>query len=67
MLNVKGLIIKNYNAIINGKKFYDKAVDPDVKRSEEIKKLITRQGRRLYYWMFTRLRIYQKPSQINSS
>ena len=62
MLNVKGLIIKNYNAIINGKNFYDKAVDPDVKRSEEIKKLITRQGRRLYYWKFTRLRIYQKPS-----
>ena len=28
--------IKNYNAIINGKKFYDQAIDSDIKRYKEI-------------------------------
>ena len=32
-------IIKNYNAIINGKNFYDKPTDSDVKRSKQIRKL----------------------------
>ena len=34
-------IIKNYNFIINGKKFYDQAIDSDIKRYEEIRKLAT--------------------------
>ena len=37
-------IIKNYNMIINGKNFYDQAIDSDIKRYEEIRKLITQQG-----------------------
>ena len=37
-------IIKNYNLIINGKNFYDQAVDFDIKRYEEIRKLTTGQG-----------------------
>ena len=37
-------IIKNYNAIINGKIFYDQAIDSDIKRYEEIRKLTTGQG-----------------------
>ena len=37
-------IIKNYNVIINGKNFYDQAIDSDIKRHEEIKKLTTGQG-----------------------
>ena len=37
-------IIKNYNIIINGKKFYDQQIDCDTKRHKEIKKLKTRQG-----------------------
>ena len=37
-------IIKNYNVIINGKNFYDQATDSDIKRYEEIRKLITGQG-----------------------
>ena len=41
-------IIDNYN-IINGKNFYDQAINSDIKRYEEIRKL------RLYYWMFIRL------------
>ena len=36
-------IIKNYNAIINGKNFCDWAIDSDIKRYEEIRKLITGQ------------------------
>ena len=28
----------NYNAIINGKSFYDQPVDSDIKRYEEIKR-----------------------------
>ena len=37
-------IIKNYNIIIYGKNFYDQAVDSDIKRYEEIRKLTIRQG-----------------------
>ena len=37
-------IIKNYNIIINGKNFYDHAIDSDIKRYEEIRKLTTAQG-----------------------
>ena len=37
-------ITKNYNAIINGKKIYDQAIDSDIKRYEEIRKLTTEQG-----------------------
>ena len=37
-------IIKNYNIIINGKSFYDQAIDSDIKRYEEIRKLATGQG-----------------------
>ena len=37
-------IIKNYNVIINGKNFYDQAVDSDIKRYKEIRKLITGKG-----------------------
>ena len=36
-------MIKNYNAIINGKNFCDGAIDSDIKRFEEIRKLITGQ------------------------
>ena len=32
-------IIKNYNVIINGKNFYDQAIDSDIKQYEEIRKL----------------------------
>ena len=37
-------IIKNY-VIINGKKFHDQAIDSDIKRYEEIRKLATGQGK----------------------
>ena len=37
----KGIIV-NYNVIINGKNFYDQAID--IKRYEEIRKLTTGQG-----------------------
>ena len=37
-------IIKNYNAIINGKNFNDQPSDSDIKRYEEIRKLTTDQG-----------------------
>ena len=37
-------IIKNYIVIINGKNFYDQAIDSDRKQYEEIKKLTTGQG-----------------------
>ena len=37
-------IIKGYNVIINGKNFYDQAIDSDIKRYEEIKTLTTGQG-----------------------
>ena len=37
-------IIRNYNVIINGKKFCDQAIDSDIKQYEEIGKLITGQG-----------------------
>ena len=30
-------IIKNYNVIINGKKFYDQPIDSDIKRYEKIR------------------------------
>ena len=36
-------MIKNYNTIINGKNFCDGAIDSDIKRFEEIRKLITGQ------------------------
>ena len=34
----------NYNAIINGKNFYDQPVDYEIKRYEDIRKLTTEQG-----------------------
>ena len=37
-------IMKNYNVIINGKSFYDQAIDSDVKRYKETRKLTTGQG-----------------------
>ena len=37
-------IIKNYKMIINGKNFYDKPIDSDIKRYEEIIKNRTGQG-----------------------
>ena len=37
-------IIKNCNIIINGKTFYDQAIDSNIKRYEEIRKLTTGQG-----------------------
>ena len=36
-------IIKNFNVIINGKNFYDQAIDSDIKRYKK-KKKITRKG-----------------------
>ena len=37
-------IIKNYNVIINGKNLYDQAIDSDIKRYKEIRKLTTGEG-----------------------
>ena len=37
-------IIKNYNVIINGKNVFDQAIDSDIKRYKEIRKLTTGQG-----------------------
>ena len=37
-------IIKNCNVSINGKNFYDQAIDSDIKRYEETRKLTTGQG-----------------------
>ena len=37
-------IIDNYNIIINGKNFYDLAIDSDMNQYEEIRKLKTGQG-----------------------
>ena len=43
-------IIKGYNVIINGKNFYDQAIDSDIKRYEEIKTLTTGQGEDYTTW-----------------
>ena len=37
-------IIINYIVILNGKSFYNQAIDCDIKRYEEIRKLTTGQG-----------------------
>ena len=37
-------IISNHNVIINGKNFYDQAIDSYIKRCEEIRKLKIGQG-----------------------
>ena len=37
-------IIKNYNVTINGTNVYDQAIDSDIKRYKEIRKLATGQG-----------------------
>ena len=37
-------IIKNYNVIINGKNFYDQAIDSDIKQYKETRKLTTGEG-----------------------
>ena len=37
-------LIKNFNAIINQKNFYDQAIDSGIKRYEEIGELTTDQG-----------------------
>ena len=42
--------IKNYNIIINRNNFYDQPIDSDIKRYEEIIKLITGQGDDYTIW-----------------
>ena len=42
-------VIKNYNVIIKGKNFYDQPIDSDIKRYEEIRKLIKLSGCLLGY------------------
>ena len=37
-------IIDNYNVIINGKDFYDQAINSDINRFKEIRKLTKGQG-----------------------
>ena len=39
----KGIIV-NYNVIINGKNFYEQAIDSDKKQYKEIRKLKTRRS-----------------------
>ena len=39
------VIIKNYNVIINGKKFYGPVIDSDTKRYKEIRELTTGKGK----------------------
>ena len=39
--------MKNYNATINGKNFYDQEIDSDIKQYEEIRKLTIGQVWRL--------------------
>ena len=50
-------IIKNYNVIINGKYFFDQAIDSDIKRYEKVRKLTTGQGEDYtigcLHWMIT--------------
>ena len=38
------MLFKNYNSIINGNNFYDQAIDSNIKRYKEIRKLIRSQG-----------------------
>ena len=58
ILSTKILLTKmnycNYNVMINGKKFYDQAIDSDIKRNKETRKLTAGQEE-LYYRMFVRL------------
>ena len=42
MPKVPKVIIKNYNVIINVKKFYDQAIDSDIERYEENQKINSR-------------------------
>ena len=42
-LKLEDVINQNYN-IINGRNFYDKKIDSDIKLFEEIRKLATIQG-----------------------
>ena len=48
-------VIKYYNVIIIGKNFYDQPIDSDIKRYEEIRKLITGQGEDYIPQMFVTL------------
>ena len=48
-------VIKYYNVIIIGKNFYDQPIDSDIKRYEEIRKLITSQGEDYIPQMFVTL------------
>ena len=48
-------VIKYYNVIIIGKNFYDQPIDSDIKRYEEIRKLITGQGEDYMPKMFVTL------------
>ena len=53
-------VINNYNLIINGKNFYDQAIDSDIKRFNRIRKP-TRQGEdsTTGCLIFTRLWLYK--------
>ena len=47
--------ISDYNAIIDGRNFYDNDISSDIEKYTELKKSNDWKKRRLYYWIFTRL------------
>ena len=59
-------VIKNYNVIINWKNFHDQAIDSDIKRHEEIRKLTTGQGEDYTNWCLLDYEYIKNHYRINS-
>ena len=52
--------IDNYNIEIDGIIFYDQPINDSIKKYDEIKKISTRKGDALYYWLFIRFCLFWK-------
>ena len=50
--------IDNYNIEIDGIIFYDQPINDSIKKYDEIKKISTRKGDALYYWLFIRFCLF---------
>ena len=55
----KDLCYKDYNLIINGKNYYGKPIDSDIKKHKEIRKLTLWPGEDSCYVIFVQLWIHQ--------
>ena len=57
--------IKDYNVMIDGENLFDQPINNNLKKYENIRRIATGQGGWLHNWLFVRLFLFQRKSQID--